>query len=142
MTRLLIIDGQGGKLGRQLVERVRARVPDADIACVGTNVAATAAMLKAGASRGATGENAVIVGCKRADVIAGPIGILCADALLGEITPRMAAAVGQSEAAKVLVPVAGCQIVVAGTGDTPLARLVEDAAERIACMLTESMLKS
>ena len=88
--RVVIIDGQGGGMGRALTERLRAASPEAEIVAVGTNVLATAAMLKAGASAGATGENAVRVNCRRADVIAGPIGIVLADALLGEITPEMA----------------------------------------------------
>ena len=93
---ILIIDAQGGGIGKQLVASVRKNLPDADITAVGTNTVATTAMLKAGADRGATGENAVVVNCRRADVIIGPIGIVIADALLGEITPLMAAAVAQS----------------------------------------------
>ena len=85
---ILVIDGQGGGLGRQLVAAVKKAVPQAVVTAIGTNSAATSAMLKAGADRAATGENAVVVGCRRADVILGPIGIVMADALLGEITPR------------------------------------------------------
>ena len=84
--RVLVIDGQGGGLGRQLVAAVKKAVPQAVVTAIGTNSAATSAMLKAGADRAATGENAVVVGCRRADVILGPIGIVIADALLGEIT--------------------------------------------------------
>lgn len=87
---ILVIDGQGGGLGRQLVAAVKKAVPQAVVTAIGTNSAATSAMLKAGADRAATGENAVVVGCRRADVILGPIGIVMADALLGEITPAMA----------------------------------------------------
>ena len=95
---ILVIDGQGGGLGRQLVAAVKKAVPQAVVTAIGTNSAATSAMLKAGADRAATGENAVVVGCRRADVILGPIGIVMADALLGEITPAMAQAVAQSDA--------------------------------------------
>ena len=92
MNSITVIDAQGGGVGRQLVLAIRARFPDADVTAVGTNAAATSAMMKAGASRAATGENAVVVCSRRADVIVGAIGIVIADAMLGEITPRMAAA--------------------------------------------------
>ena len=111
---ILIVDAQGGGVGRQLVLAIRARFPDADITAVGTNAAATGAMMKAGASRAATGENAVVVCSRRADVIVGAIGIVIADAMLGEITPRMAAAVAQSGAKRVLLPVSHCDNIVAG----------------------------
>ena len=100
---ILVIDGQGGGLGRQLVAAVKKAVPQAVVTAIGTNSAATSAMLKAGADRAATGENAVVVGCRRADVILGPIGIVMADALLGEITPAMAQAVAQSDARRILI---------------------------------------
>ena len=99
---ILVIDGQGGGLGRQLVAAVKKAVPQAVVTAIGTNSAATSAMMKAGADRAATGENAVVVGCRRADVILGPIGIVMADALLGEITPAMAQAVAQSDARRIL----------------------------------------
>ena len=100
---VLIIDGQGGRIGRQLVERIRASGIPAHITAVGTNSAATAAMLKGGADQGATGENAVAVCSRSADVIVGPIGIVIADAMLGEITENMAVAVGKSGARKLLL---------------------------------------
>jgi len=125
--KVLVIDGQGGKLGKQLVEMVRAARPQALITAVGTNSAATATMLKAGADQAATGENAVIVACRRAEVILGPLGIVIADALLGEITPAMAQAVGQAEARRILIPVGRCENLVAGVGDKPVTALLEDA---------------
>ncbi|MBQ3112534.1 MAG: DUF3842 family protein [Firmicutes bacterium] len=125
--KVLVIDGQGGKLGKQLVEMVRAARPQAHITAVGTNSAATATMLKAGADQAATGENAVIVASRRAEVILGPLGIVIADALLGEITPAMAQAVGQAEARRILIPVGRCENLVAGVGDKPVAALLEDA---------------
>ena len=93
---ILVMDAQGGGIGKQVVTAVRTRFPDVTITAVGTNAAATTAMLRAGADEGATGENAAVVCCRRADVIIGPVGIVIADALLGEVTPRMAVAVGQS----------------------------------------------
>lgn len=107
---ILVIDGQGGGIGKQLVEEIRKALPEALITAAGTNSIATSAMIKAGADNGATGENAVIVGCRNADIIAGPMGIVIADSLLGEITPAMAAAVGQSPALRILLPVNRCKI--------------------------------
>ena len=130
-ARILVIDGQGGGLGRQLVAALAAACPEAELIAVGTNSLATSAMLKAGAARGATGANAVIVNSRRADVIVGPLGIVVADALLGEITPAMAAAVGQSSAQRVLVPVSQCDTYVAGVPDQPVSRLVAAAAQQV-----------
>ena len=128
---ILIIDAQGGGVGRQLVLAIRERLPDADITAVGTNAAATSAMLKAGASRAATGENAVVVCSRRADVILGAIGIVIADAMLGEITPRMASAVAQSGAKRVLLPVSHCDNIVAGVAGQTVARLVDAAVQEL-----------
>lgn len=127
---ILVIDGQGGGLGRQLVGAVKKAVPDAVVTAIGTNSAATSAMLKAGADRAATGENAVVVGCRRADVILGPIGIVMADALLGEITPAMAQAVAQSPARRILIPSNRCDTLVVGV-DSPIGTLVEQAAAAV-----------
>ncbi len=128
---ILIIDGQGGGIGRQLVEGLRA-AGETRIFCVGTNALATSAMLKAGAMRAATGENAVLVACRSADVIAGPVGIVIADALLGEVTPAMAAAVAQSRARRVLIPVNHCDNFVVGIpAETTTAGLVSEAVREI-----------
>ena len=96
--KILVIDAQGGGIGKQVVAAVKKQLPELTITAVGTNSIATAAMLKAGADHAATGENAVVVGCKKANVIIGPIGIVIADAMFGEVTPAMATAVGQSSA--------------------------------------------
>ena len=128
---ILIVDAQGGGVGRQLVLAIRARFPDADITAVGTNAAATGSMMKAGASRAATGENAVVVCSRRADVIVGAIGIVIADAMLGEITPRMAAAVAQSGAKRILLPVSHCDNIVAGVAGQTVARLVDAAVQEL-----------
>ena len=129
MSRVLVIDGQGGGLGRQLVAALVAGCPDAELTAVGTNSLAASAMLRAGASRAATGENAVVVNCRRADVIVGPIGI--ADSLLGEITPAMAAAVCQSDATRVLIPINHCDNIVVGVPDQPIGQLVTAAVEKV-----------
>ncbi|MBQ4427106.1 MAG: DUF3842 family protein [Oscillospiraceae bacterium] len=133
--KIVIIDGQGGKLGAKLTESVRAAVPEAEITAVGTNTTATERMLKAGAEKAATGENAVKVACRTADVIMGPIGIVIADALMGEITPKMAQYVGESEAQRVLVPMNLCDTYVAGTVRSS-AEIVQDAV-RYVCALAE-----
>lgn len=129
---ILVMDGQGGGLGRQLVTAIKGRLPEALVWAVGTNSAATTAMLRAGADKAATGENAVRVACRSADAIVGPVGIVIADAMLGEITPTMALAVGQSRAARVLVPVNQCDNIVAGAQGQPLAKLVASAVDALA----------
>lgn len=122
---ILVMDAQGGGIGKQVVTAVRTRFPDVTITAVGTNAAATTAMLRAGADEGATGENAAVVCCRRADVIIGPVGIVIADALLGEVTPRMAVAVGQSAAKRILIPVNHCTNFIAGVADLSVGRLVD-----------------
>jgi hypothetical protein len=135
---ILIIDGQGGNLGRQLTRRLKEALPGADITAVGTNSTATENMLKGGADRAATGENAVVVNARRAKVIAGPLGIVIADALLGEVTPAMATAVGQSDAVRVLVPMNRCETLVAGVEEKPMGELIEDAVGRIVALLQKA----
>ena len=133
---ILVIDAQGGGIGRQLVAELLRRMPSAEIeiTAVGTNSAATAAMLKAGAHHAATGENAVVVGCRRADVIVGPIGIVIADSLWGEVTPKMAVAVGQSSAQRVLIPINHCDNRIAGLPDVTVGQLVVQAVDMIESM--------
>ncbi|MGN0659002.1 MAG: DUF3842 family protein [Emergencia sp.] len=128
---ILVIDGQGGRLGRQLIETIRRKIPGSRITAIGTNAMATAAMLKSGADDGATGENPVIVACRSADVIVGPVGIVIADSLLGEVTPKMAVAVAQSSAARVLIPMNRCDNLVAGVTCQNFGDLVEDAVKKI-----------
>ncbi|WP_321018065.1 DUF3842 family protein, partial [Eisenbergiella porci] len=113
--KIMIIDGQGGRMGSLLTEKTKnAAIPGAQIYAIGTNSIATAAMLKAGADYGATGENPVLVNSRDADYIIGPLGIMAADSLLGEVTPAMAVAVGQSSAMKILLPVNKCNHHVVG----------------------------
>lgn len=132
---VVIIDGQGGRMGRLLVEKIRAEQLPVKITAVGTNAIATSEMLKAGADIGATGENPALVACRRADVIMGPVAILAADALLGEITPAMAKAVGQSTAPRLLLPVNQCENIVVGVKDLTLSKLVTEAVELLRTML-------
>ena len=130
--KVLIIDGQGGGLGRQLVAAVKERFPGIEVLAAGANSAATNAMLRAGADQAATGENAVRVASRRADVIIGPTGIVIADAMMGEITPDMARAVGQSDAKRILLPVGQCDNIVVGVLDMPMSKMVQEAVEVLA----------
>ena len=130
--RVLIIDGQGGGLGRQLVTAVKERYPQTEVLAVGTNSLATGAMLRAGADQAATGENSVVVASGRVDVIMGPVGIVIADSMLGEITPRMAVAVGQSSAKRILIPVNLCDNIVVGVSDASMGKNVQNAIEALA----------
>ena len=124
---VLVIDAQGGGMGRQLVSGIREALPDVRVLAVGTNTAATTAMIRAGAHEAATGENSVVVACREADVVVGPMGIVIADSMLGEITPRMARAVGQARAQRVLVPFSSCRTQVAGVADIGLSSLIQQA---------------
>ena len=134
MMKLLVIDGQGGGVGRSLVATLKQIMPEQPVVALGTNAQATAAMLRAGADMGATGESAIRYQCKSADVILGVTGILHANAMLGEISPGIAAAVSASEAQKVLVPLERCGLLIAGVGRQPLDALIREAA-RMACVL-------
>lgn len=128
---IIIIDGQGGQLGAQLVREILAQFQNINLTAIGTNVAATAAMLKAGAKNAATGENPVIVACRKADIIIGPIGIVIADSLLGEITGKMALAVGQANAVRILIPMNKCENQVAGVPDLNTGALIADAIQKL-----------
>ena len=132
-NRVLIIDGQGGNMGRQLIEQLLLQSPiTLEITVVGTNAIATANMLKASARvQGATGENAVVVAARNADIIVGPVGIVMADALMGEITPVMANAVAQSRAYKVLLPVNKCNHFIVGIRDDSMSQLVQQAVREV-----------
>lgn len=132
--QILVVDAQGGGIGKQLVSMLKQRVEGAVVTAVGTNSLATSAMLRAGADSAATGENAVIVCSRKADVIVGPVGIVIADALLGEITPAMAAAIGQSRAKRVLIPINHCDNLIAGVPDLSVSHLIQSAIDLIRAM--------
>ena len=132
--KIVVIDGQGGSLGKAITEKIKSRY-NCEIYAIGTNSIATAAMIKAGADYGATGENPVVVNSRDADVIIGPIGIIAANSLLGEITPKMAAAIACSEARKILVPVSKCKIHVAGTPELSFGEAIECAVEALGKLL-------
>lgn len=129
--KITIIDGQGGRMGKTVIEQLKKAHPDLELYAIGTNSIATAAMLKAGADAGATGENPAVVGSRDADVIIGPMGIVIADSLLGEITPKMAVAIGQSRAKKLLIPVNRCQHFVIGCEELPFGDYARLAMEKL-----------
>ena len=129
--KIVVIDGQGGRLGRLLVEGVKERLPQAQVYALGTNSIATAAMLKAGADFGATGENPVVRGAADADAVLGPVGIVVAHSILGEVTPAMAEAVGGCRAKKFLIPMNSCGVVVAGVREQPLPSYVAQALDQM-----------
>lgn len=136
--KILVIDGQGGQLGSQIIKELLAKFSDIQITAVGTNAVATAAMLKAGAGSAATGENPVIVACRKADLIIGPIGIVIADSLLGEVTPAMAVAVGQADAARILIPKNKCENIVAGVSNLSTTVLIQDAISKAGQFISEN----
>jgi len=129
--KILVIDGQGGRLGLAIIEGLKAAKVPAKIIAVGTNSAATGTMMSGKADAGATGENAIIVNARDADYIIGPIGIVVADSLHGEISPRMAVAVGQSKAKKILLPMSRCNTSVVGVQEMPFGELIKLAVNQI-----------
>ena len=136
---ILIIDGQGGQLGAQLIKAITSRFTDIVITAVGTNATATASMIKAGAKQAATGENPVIVACRKADIIIGPIGIVIADSLYGEVTPQMAAAVGQADAVRILIPINRCENLVAGVHDFTMSTMLEDVITKLEKIISSQL---
>lgn len=128
---ILVIDGQGGGLGKQIIEGIRKAALFCEIVAVGTNSIASSAMHKAGADNSATGENAVMVNSRAADVIIGPIGIVIADSLFGEISASMAAAVGQSRALKLLIPINLCNNIVVGVPDLSTNAMLRSVLEQV-----------
>lgn len=128
---ITIIDGQGGQLGAQLVKEIFAQFQNINLTVIGTNVAATSAMIKAGAKNAATGENPVIVACRKADIIIGPIGIVIADSFLGEVTDKMALAVGRANAVRLLIPMNKCENLIAGIPNLNTSALIADAISKL-----------
>ena len=133
---ITIIDGQGGQLGAQLVKEITAQFPSISLTAIGTNSIATATMLKAGAKNAATGENSVIVACRKADVIIGPIGIVIVDALLGEITEKMAVAIGRADAVRILLPINRCDNLIAGVSNLNTKTLIDDAISKLRTVIS------
>ncbi|MDE6883975.1 MAG: DUF3842 family protein [Lachnospiraceae bacterium] len=135
--KITIIDGQGGRIGRTVIEQLKRKHGTLELYAIGTNSAATTAMLKAGADYGATGDNAVIVNAADSDIIVGPVGIVFANALLGEITPAIATAVSASRAFKILIPVSRCNHYIAGLAEAPMGDYIRSAVEKVESMLAD-----
>lgn len=133
--KITVIDGQGGRIGRTVIEQLKEKHGELELFAIGTNSIATSAMLKAGADYGATGENAVIANAADSDIIIGPIGIVFANALLGEITPAIATAIGASKAYKILIPVNRCNHYVAGCTEASMSEYIKLAINKIESML-------
>lgn len=133
--KITIIDGQGGKIGKTLIEQLKKRHPEQELYAIGTNSIATSAMLKAGADYGATGENPCIVNAGDSDIIIGPVGIVFANALLGEITPAIATAVGASKAYKILIPMNRCNHYIVGCEEAGISEYIRLACEKVDSLL-------
>jgi len=131
-VRIAIVDGQGGGIGKAIIERFRqAFGEEHEILALGTNALATALMLKTGANEGATGENAIVFNASRVDVIVGSIGIIAANSMLGELTPAMAQAIAESPAKKILIPLNKCNIQVVGAKNSPLPHCIDEMIDLI-----------
>jgi len=133
---ILVIDAQGGGLGRQLITSIRRELEHVKILAVGTNSIATTAMLKAGADEAATGENSVVVACRKAQIIIGPIGMVIANAMLGEITPAMALAIADADAKRIMIPFTSCDNYIAGVSDSNTGKLIQDALAQLKKLLS------
>ena len=129
--KIIIIDGQGGKIGKIIIEELKKSLPEHELIAIGTNSIATSVMLKAGAEMGATGENPVIYNSSDADIIIGSMGILVANSYLGEITPNMALAISESKAEKILIPINRCNISVVGTQELPYSEYAKMIAKQV-----------
>lgn len=135
ITRIIVIDGQGGKMGHAVISQLKKSHPELTVTAIGTNSIATSSMLKAGADAGATGENPVVVASRNADIIIGPIGIVMANSLLGEITPVMAEAIASSSAPKILIPVNKCNHYIVGCGDLSLSEYISLVVKQVENLL-------
>lgn len=133
---VMVVDAQGGGLGKQLITTVKKELPETHIIAIGTNSAATSAMLKAGADEAATGENAVKVAARKADIIVGPVGMVIADAMLGEITPQIACTIAQANAKRIMIPFSNCDNFIAGVSDFSMGRLIAGAIDELRKNLT------
>jgi hypothetical protein len=132
-VRIAVIDGQGGGIGKSIVEKLRKELmEDIEIVALGTNSLATSFMMKAGANEGATGENAIVYNSSKVHIIIGAIGIIAANSMLGELTPTMAKAIAESPAKKVLLPLNRCNIEVVGVDKSePLPHLIDKVVQSI-----------
>lgn len=134
--RIAVVDGQGGGIGKHIVEKIRREFPeDVEILALGTNALATSVMLKAGANEGATGENAVVFNSEKVEAILGPISIVFPNSMLGEVTPAMAAAISSSLARKILIPLTRSGVDIVGVRSEPLPHMIEELVARLRDMV-------
>ena len=133
----MVVDAQGGGLGKQLISNIKKELTSVHIIAIGTNSIATSAMLKAGADEAATGENSVAVASRKADIIIGPIGMVIADSMIGEITPEIARTIAQADARRILIPFNTCDNYIVGVSDFNTGYLIQDALTKLKNCLTE-----
>lgn len=136
--KIVIIDGQGGRIGKMIVETIKELTIEHNLIAIGTNSIATSTMIKAGALKAATGENPVVFNAKDADLIIGPIGIIVANSMLGEVTEKMAVAIASSAAKKILVPITKCNHIVVGVDDKPLSEYIKLVYQEVKRELADS----
>ncbi|MEN8907513.1 MAG: DUF3842 family protein [Clostridiales bacterium] len=130
--KIAVVDGQGGGIGKIIVEKLRIAFGDTiKIIALGTNALAVSLMIKAGADEGASGENAIIYSASKVNIIMGPIGIIVANSMLGELTPKMSSAISESNADKILIPVNKCNLHIANVKDDNISSHIENAIELI-----------
>ena len=135
---IAVIDGQGGGIGSVIIKRLREVLgEEVEVIGLGTNAMATGAMLKAGANKGASGENAIVQTVKTVDILTGPVNILLANSMMGELTPRMAEAIASSPAKKCLLPLKTPEVEIVGASKEPLPHLVDQLIKRIQEMIVE-----
>jgi hypothetical protein len=135
--KLCVIDGMGGKIGAQIISQVRERFPDLEIYALATNAVAAHQMLKAGANKGASGENAIVVTVREVDIIIGPLAIVIPNSMMGELTPKMAEAIASSRAEKILLPITYPKINLIGTEEKPLPHLMEEGIDLLVKLIEE-----
>ena len=126
---IVVVDGQGGGLGRTIIQAIKKNFPELEIIGVGTNSTATANLKKGGADLIATGENAIIYNVSHCDLVIGPIGIILANAMYGEISPRMAEAISSSPAMKYLIPMSQSNVRIVGSHEKTIAEYIDDLIE-------------
>lgn len=134
--RVAVIDGQGGGIGKHIVEQLRKKLPELEILALGTNALAAGAMVRAGATEGASGESAICFNAERVDLIIGAVAIMTVFGLMGEVTPAMAAAISRSRAEKLLLPIQRGNILFIGVPKVPLPHLVAELVDEVAKRVT------
>ncbi|MCL2839505.1 MAG: DUF3842 family protein [Defluviitaleaceae bacterium] len=131
LINILVVDGMGGGIGKALIERIKTELPNIKITAVGTNAIATTAMLKAGADASATGENAIVYNASRVDFIIGVTGIIIANSMYGEVSPKMTKAISASPAHKILIPIDKCNMTVVGVKPASMQVFIKEVVDKL-----------